>query len=161
MPTAPGQDIQLEQPVSQFAQIVIDAAAKRVLKRGRHLKLLAPRELHRLRIAIKKLRYATDFFTALYPRRRVRPYLARLADLQTELGLINDAATVPRLLDAIAATGAVRNEALGALMLKNASLRVRALERLPQAWRRFRRARTFEVYSPRTIPAAQHRTCLR
>ena len=49
-------------------------------------------ELHELRIAAKKLRYAADFFRSLYPRRRVRRYVAALAAVQDCLGAINDGA---------------------------------------------------------------------
>ena len=137
------QRIRLQQPVAQFARTVLDASSRRVNKRGRHLQLLAPRELHRLRIAIKKLRYATDFFAALYPRNHVKPYLARLAVLQQILGLINDAATVPRLLEAVASSGILRREALDIILRQNASLCARLLKRLPHAWQQFRRVRHF------------------
>ena len=66
----------------------------RVRKRGRKLASLSPAELHRLRIAIKKFRYATDFFAGLYEGKRARATLKRLARLQDILGAINDAATV-------------------------------------------------------------------
>jgi triphosphatase len=136
------QRMQLQQPVAPFARLVLDTASKRVLKRGRHLILLSPHELHRLRIAIKKLRYATDFFAALYPRNRVQPYLARLADLQKLLGIVNDAATAPRLLEAVAA-GILRHDALGTIVHRNAALRAHALKRLPRSWRQFSRTGGF------------------
>ena len=63
------QVAEIQRPVSGFAQTVLDAALKRVRKRGRHFANLAPPELHRLRIAAKQLRYATEFFAPLHEPR--------------------------------------------------------------------------------------------
>ena len=51
--------------------------------RPRRAKAGRKRDLHRLRIALKKLRYTAEFFAPLYPRREVDRYLqgsARLAE---------------------------------------------------------------------------------
>ena len=53
---------------------------------------------HRLRIAIKKLRYALEFFAPLLPGKRVRASLACLALIQDMLGGLNDHASALRLL---------------------------------------------------------------
>ena len=45
---------------------------------------------HRLRKHVKRLRYALEFSTALFPRRAVRRYLAALRAAQERLGAIND-----------------------------------------------------------------------
>ena len=45
---------------------------------------------HRLRIALKKLRYSVELFGSLFDERDVSGYLARLAPLQDALGLAND-----------------------------------------------------------------------
>jgi CHAD domain-containing protein len=52
-----------------------------------------------MRICFKKLRYAVEFFTALLPIKRLKPYLQALSQLQDELGLINDHVTAQTLLD--------------------------------------------------------------
>ena len=51
-------------------------------------------------IALKKLRYATEFFEALYPKKHTKPYLAALKDLQDGLGHLNDVAVAQRLIAA-------------------------------------------------------------
>lgn len=51
---------------------------------------LAGEQRHEVRIQIKKLRYATDFFGTLFPRRQVAPYLRSMKALQDQLGLNND-----------------------------------------------------------------------
>jgi CHAD domain-containing protein len=54
--------------------------------------------LHRLRIAIKRLRYSIEFFEPLFAEAEVRRYLFRMKDLQTDLGRLNDLANAyPRL----------------------------------------------------------------
>jgi CHAD domain-containing protein len=76
--------------------------AKRILNRqvGRvkkRAKVAANREegdLHRLRIALKKLRYTAEFFAPLYPKRSVGRYLKKLRGLQNHLGDLNDVANV-------------------------------------------------------------------
>jgi len=53
---------------------------------------------HRLRLALKKLRYAADFFAPLFPKKAVKAVKAELkalARLQDSLGAFNDAAMAP------------------------------------------------------------------
>jgi CHAD domain-containing protein len=55
-------------------------------------------ELHRLRIRIKKLRYASEFFGGLWPSRRTNRYLSALKDLQQVLGALHDATVAEKLV---------------------------------------------------------------
>ena len=111
--------------VTDFAREVLEAALKRVAKRGRHLGGLAPRELHRLRIAAKKLRYAVEFFAPLYDDARAGAYRAALVRLQDALGSYNDAVTVKQL--AVRANrgqqGAAADEAFGIMLSWSAGMR--------------------------------------
>ena len=66
---------------------------------------LSAEQRHRLRIALKKLRYATEFFEALYPKKHTKPYLAALKDLQDGLGHLNDVAVAQRLIDSLVGRG--------------------------------------------------------
>ncbi|MBN9422062.1 MAG: hypothetical protein BGO63_01375 [Candidatus Accumulibacter sp. 66-26] len=50
----------------------------------------AAAERHRLRVALKRLRYALEFFAALYPARRLSAYQRALAALLDTLGRMND-----------------------------------------------------------------------
>ena len=63
---------------------------RKALKRTRRFAALAPADRHRLRIALKKLRYATEFLESLYDRRAVQRYAKRLKPLQDALGHAND-----------------------------------------------------------------------
>ena len=135
----------LMRPVRDYAEDVLEARYARVRKRGRKLAGRSASELHRLRIAVKKLRYAAHFFSTLYARAEADDLLDRLARLQDTLGAINDAATVQRLLDAAhpaPASHAVA-EARG-ILLGWSRGRANALEReLRRTWKSFRSGGTF------------------
>lgn len=66
----------------------------RLRKRGRLRFVTAeggqPAQLHQLRIGMKELRYATEFFAPLFPNKAVGRYLDHLAFAQDSLGFIQD-----------------------------------------------------------------------
>ncbi|MGE5156825.1 MAG: CHAD domain-containing protein, partial [Gemmatimonas sp.] len=71
----------------------------KVLKRGRRFKSLDAEERHRLRLAVKKLRYLADFLLPLYGRKKsVKRFTEKLVALQEELGSFNDMAMTASLL---------------------------------------------------------------
>jgi CHAD domain-containing protein len=59
-------------------------------KRSRHFRRLSAHDRHRLRIAVKKLRYAIELLESLYDERDARPFVKRLKRVQDELGYAND-----------------------------------------------------------------------
>jgi CHAD domain-containing protein len=65
-----------------------------VSKNAIRLRKLDPRRRHKLRIAVKKLRYAGDFFGCLFNGRKASKRLSsfelHLKDLQDHLGALND-----------------------------------------------------------------------
>jgi triphosphatase len=71
-----------------------------VLRKARQVGRLDPRGRHKLRIAVKKVRYATDFFGALFGRKRRRTRFNRLLKaLQGALGRLNDIEVDKRIAD--------------------------------------------------------------
>ena len=58
----------------------------------------SPEDHHRMRIAAKRTRYATEFFQGLHSTGRVKRYIKRLTTLQDALGWLNDAAVADGLL---------------------------------------------------------------
>jgi inorganic triphosphatase YgiF len=86
-----------EQPIGDFAVDALDRLWRKVRKRGRHLARLEDEERHRLRIAAKKLRYASEFFAALFGGKKRRARCAEfghaMEDMQEQLGALNDLAT--------------------------------------------------------------------
>ena len=91
----------LERPVVEFAAHLLGKRQRKALKLGRQFAQLSADERHRVRIALKKLRYATEFFQTLYPKKDTKPYLAALKDLQDRLGHLNDVAVAERLIGAL------------------------------------------------------------
>lgn len=83
-----------ELPVRKFAAAELERRRKRVKSGGRHLKRLSAEERHQVRIAAKKLRYATEFMSSLHTdkrsRRRHRAFLEASKELLGELGELND-----------------------------------------------------------------------
>jgi triphosphatase len=91
----------LDRPIVEFATHVLGKRQRKALARGQDFAQLSAEERHGLRIALKKLRYATEFFEAIYPKRHSSPYLAALKDLQDGLGHLNDVAVAQRLIDSL------------------------------------------------------------
>lgn len=92
----------LARPVEKFARKVLRRDHRRLRRRARNLAVATPAMRHRLRIAAKKSRYATEFFSALFSGKTVKPYVKRLTGLQDELGLLNDYAVAEQLLTGLA-----------------------------------------------------------
>lgn len=75
---------------------------KKALKAGQDLPDLDSEQRHKLRLVLKKLRYATGFFTPLLTGKNARSNARNLARLQKSLGQLNDQATASRLLHQLA-----------------------------------------------------------
>lgn len=116
---------------------------KKVLKAGRNFAQLAHPQRHEVRIALKKLRYACDFFQVLFPGKRTRAYLKRLANLQDDLGKLNDATVAETLVDQL--TDDDTNAANGAALIKGwYRHRLQTVEpHMLGAWRKFATAQPF------------------
>ncbi|MGY4489090.1 CHAD domain-containing protein [Bradyrhizobium sp. LM3.2] len=73
-------------------------------KRGRRFKSLAAEDLHRVRLATKRLRYLSEFLLPLYEdRKSARKFSRGLAGLQEQLGAFNDMAVTASLLEGLGA----------------------------------------------------------
>jgi len=94
------------QPMEDFARAALERAHARLLETaGRVDWHDAPRR-HRVRILVKRLRYACECFAAAWPDPVMRPFLKRLRRLQDILGELNDVDVQRRLLRQIAEAGA-------------------------------------------------------
>jgi CHAD domain-containing protein len=80
--------------ISKFAADVLHRRIRNVRKDGRDLDEMSPLARHRLRIRVKKIRYAVEFFETLFPSKREKKQLARLSGhlkkIQDALGALND-----------------------------------------------------------------------
>jgi inorganic triphosphatase YgiF len=126
--------------VLPFSARLLEARFDAVVKRGAKLEKQSAKELHALRIAIKKLRYALEFFAALYPGESAKSFRARAVDLQDCLGTINDQAGMQRLIEG---AGPWPERFVATLEGWCARVVFEQRERLRGLWRSFRRARRF------------------
>lgn len=92
-------------PVADFAEKILERRYRSFARGGRNIEKLSHPELHALRISGKKLRYAAEFFSPLYPAHASRIFLKAMAGIQDVLGAINDAATTNHLVDELSDIG--------------------------------------------------------
>ena len=135
----------LEEPSRPLVRAASATLAERhgkVLRAGADFATLTAPRRHRVRIAVKKLRYACAYLADLYEDGAAERYLACLARLQQQLGLANDAIVANRLAHELAATP---DEASGAALVSDRGRdRLRALEPdLRDAWGSFVSAKPF------------------
>jgi len=134
-----------------FGKSVLDARHGKVLKRAHRLGSLDGRRLHRLRIAIKKLRYAAEFLLPVYAAppfasRAAKPYIEATVRLQGALGALNDHAVADRMLVDIAAASRLDEHierALASLAKQAAAGDKRRRHKLQRAWKKFEKAGRF------------------
>ncbi|MDH3661978.1 MAG: CHAD domain-containing protein, partial [Alphaproteobacteria bacterium] len=88
----------LAQPIVDFAGHLLDKRQGRVLAKGRRFSQLSTEQRHELRIALKKLRYSTEFFQPLFDKKAVRSFLGGVKALQEDLGHLNDVAVAETLM---------------------------------------------------------------
>ena len=119
-----------------FATAALERLHRKTLKAGREIDWGDAERRHRLRIRVKRLRYACDFFTASFASAAAQPYLKRLAALQDILGDLNDIAVARRLLAELAAPAGHTRQSLAA----RERMLVTSLE---AAWAAFEKRRPF------------------
>ena len=86
-----------ELPVAIYAAGQLSQRRKKIRRRGARIESLNPGQLHRLRIQVKKTRYATEFFSGLFhgkkSAKRCKAIKSSLMKMQNSLGKINDIVT--------------------------------------------------------------------
>ena len=92
-----------EAPAGEIAARMLQRRWRRAKKRGKGFAAQSPAERHRLRIALKKLRYTAEALSSFYPAEKGAPFAARLKRLQDGLGHANDVRVGYELLATIAA----------------------------------------------------------
>ncbi len=137
------QSAKLMAPVADIAPALLSGLHKKALKRSRHFSRLSPEKRHELRIALKKLRYGTEFFGSLYDGDDIGRYLKRVKPLQEKLGVANDVATLDGLLVSLAKSGAGIERAGGLVLGWHLSRLADQSKETREEVRRFRDARPF------------------
>lgn len=127
--------------ITLFAAERLDKLRRRIKRRSKGLAKLGPEQLHQLRKDGKKLRYASEFFVALYPGRKARTrmedMLSALEDIQDQLGALNDESDARELAErwSIAWTDVVRSPEWRRKKLSKARKAVTRLLDTKRFWR--------------------------
>jgi inorganic triphosphatase YgiF len=137
-PTCAPESSALHAPLVDLAPALEQRLARKVLRRGRHIRRRSEEELHDLRKALKKLRYAVEFLEPLHRHKRVKAYLHRCKLLQEHLGGINDAAVAMALAEQISQGDAELAPAVSALKAWADERRARSFRHIRDAWHEFR-----------------------
>jgi len=129
-----------------FGRAVLEARSAKAFHRGRKIEKADAERLHRLRIAIKKLRYAAAYFGPAFASGKVKPYIEATVRLQGALGALNDRAVAAQMLADLATAARPTEDVappLKALAKQVASGEKRRRRRLERAWKDFRKAERF------------------
>ena len=78
------QQAELVLPLDDFAARELNRRLKRLVQVDGHLAGLEPPALHAIRLRAKRLRYAAEIFSLLYPAKATSRYLRRLSKLQDQ-----------------------------------------------------------------------------
>ena len=138
-----------ELPVSAFVRDELRRRTRKIGKRVRKLEALDPPRRHKLRIAVKKTRYACEFFEVPISRdvgkKRARKFDRSLKDLQNGLGKLNDMAVHARLASerARSSKATQRAFAMGYLVGQESVASPRLLRLASRAGKRMQKAVIF------------------
>jgi CHAD domain-containing protein len=154
-------------PVEIYAAGQLSQRRKKIRRRGARIEALNPEQLHRLRIQVKKARYATEFFSGLFHgkkcAKRCKTINSSLMKLQNSLGKLNDIVTHKILFADIIArptkglTGEQNHHrafAAGLIIGDQQAQVQKSLDRARKAYSRFDSAKAFWKL-PRRSNAAQ------
>lgn len=136
----------LNAPARDYANDALDRRWRDLQDVAAVVDFADPASLHRLRIALKKFRYAAQAFRDLYPADARKPAFAAMSALQAGFGRINDAVVAIEIAEALRAkagrsaaraagfvSGVRSAEAAAGSLALEASWR--AFEALPSFWR--------------------------
>ena len=145
-----------DMPIAISAPAQLRRRSKKIRKRGKLLTKLDPQRRHKLRIQAKKLRYAAEFFEAVFSGNKVsklrKSFLSALEDMQDSLGDLNDIAVHENLtmdiaknhaLSTPAKDGSRRAFAAGVLTGHEDARRDSVLAAATAAYERFAKAKAY------------------
>ncbi|HUJ03517.1 MAG TPA: CHAD domain-containing protein [Rhizomicrobium sp.] len=97
--------VAFETPAQVLAGRMLKHRFSQAKKHARRLDTLNDAQRHRLRIALKKLRYSADFFAPLYDKKKAAKFQKRLSRMQDILGALNDVAVARNTLEHLVGLG--------------------------------------------------------
>ena len=103
-------DSVFDQPAQELAADVLNHRLKAAKKQAKRLEKASDEQIHRLRIALKKLRYTGEFFAPLYDKDEVTEFSERLSNMQDSLGAVHDVVVARETLARLTASGHEQND---------------------------------------------------
>jgi len=88
--------------IAEIAPPIIERRWRQAMRRSKHFAGSSLDERHRLRIALKKLRYTIELLESLFEAASVKALVKRVKGLQEGLGHLNDVGTAQRLITELA-----------------------------------------------------------
>jgi CHAD domain-containing protein len=95
----------LQESIEVLAPALLDHCLQQSEKRARNFAEQSAKKRHRLRIALKKLRYAAELFASLYDAGTAKQFIQRLKRLQDDLGDANDVRVARDVVESLAPAG--------------------------------------------------------
>jgi inorganic triphosphatase YgiF len=138
-----------ERPVTAFIRDELKRRSRKIIKNARRLDELNARRRHKLRIAVKKMRYACEFFAAPIARdagkKAARKFDRTLKELQSGLGKLNDIAVHARLVSDFTRPGKATQKAfaIGYLVGQESAMSRQLLRDAAEAGKRMKKAAIF------------------
>ena len=86
--------------LAQFGAAALSRAQGKLMQAARRIDWSDATQRHAVRIRVKRLRYACEFFAPAFAPRRAAAYIGALKELQRVLGELNDIAVARRLIAA-------------------------------------------------------------
>jgi inorganic triphosphatase YgiF len=131
-------DRRLQRSIAKLVPGLLDRMARKVEKRGGRLRRRPAGELHRLRKALKKLRYSVDYVSAFYSDKQTRRYQKAAKRLLKLLGAGNDARVAASLAESLCPhNGAELGRAAAGVAKWSAERAAQTRRELPKAWSTF------------------------
>jgi inorganic triphosphatase YgiF len=132
------RDGEAKRPAAAFAESVLARFERRLRRCGDEIEWTDALRRHRLRIRVKRLRYACEPFAALYEKPAVWRYLQRLEVLQDILGELNDIVVGRRLLAELK----LAHDERAPVLRSYAARERRLVAHLESAWHAWRKSRS-------------------
>jgi len=134
--------VMAERQLGDHARELLDGRHRKVKKRGKGFDRLDAEGRHRLRLALKKLRYGTEFFAPVFDgdgaKGATKRYLKAASALQDALGEANDIAETRRLLDDLRREKPQLDHGAGVVIGWQAALGRKLEKKAARRWRRFK-----------------------
>lgn len=132
--------------LDDFGRGVLETRHRKVVRRAHKLEQFDSERLHRLRIAIKKLRYAATYLGPAFASPAAKAYIEATVRLQGALGALNDRAAAAQVVADLALAARPSEDVtlpLKVLAKQAASGSKRRRRRLERAWKDFRKVERF------------------